>query len=168
MSGQLALLPAIKQLMEEVMSPPSPSFDDALEDGLAREAGILANAKKLALLAAGAASQKYMNSLADQQEIMADIADILIEIYALESALLRARKMGNNAIGIAATQYYAAHAISIIEPATKRVLAASAEGDMLRTQLAILRRLAKHDPADTIQIGRALARQVIDAGKYPI
>jgi butyryl-CoA dehydrogenase len=154
--------------MDEVMSPPSPSFDDTPEDALAREAGILANSKKLALLAAGAASQKYMNALADQQEIMADLADILIEIYALESALLRARKMSGNAIAVAATQYYAAHAISIIEPAAKRVLAASAEGDMLRTQLAILRRLAKHEPADTIQHGRLLARRAIDADKYPL
>ena len=99
---------------------------------------------------------------------MADLADSISEIFALESALLRARKMGNNAIGIAATQYYAAHAMTIIEPAARRVLAASAEGDMLRTQLAILRRLAKHEPADTIQVGRTLARQAIDAGKYPL
>jgi len=177
MTGQLALLPAIKQLMDEVMSPPAPSFDDA-PDELAREAGILANAKKLALLAAGAASQKYMANLADQQEIMADLADMLIEIYAVESALLRARKMtkGTNRVpqvyegdlGVLATQYYAAHAMTIIEPAARRVLAAVAEGDMLRTQLAILRRLVKHEPADTIQIGRELARQAIDAGRYPL
>jgi butyryl-CoA dehydrogenase len=177
MTGQLALLPAIKQLMDEVMSPPAPSFDDA-PDELAREAGILANAKKLALLAAGAASQKYMANLADQQEIMADLADMLIEIYAVESALLRARKMtkGTNRVpqvyegdlGVLATQYYAAHAMTIIEPAARRVLAAVAEGDMLRTQLAILRRLVKHEPADTIQIGRELARQAIDSGRYPL
>src|SRR5580698_8976889 len=177
MTGQLALLPAIKQLMDEVMPPPAPSFDDA-PDELAREAGILANAKKLALLAAGAASQKYMANLADQQEIMADLADMLIEIYAVESALLRARKMtkGTNRVpqvyegdlGVLATQYYAAHAMTIIEPAARRVLAAVAEGDMLRTQLAILRRLVKHEPADTIQIGRELARQAIDAGRYPL
>ena len=168
MTGQLPLLAAIKQLMDEVMSPPSPSFDDKEEDALAREAAILANAKKLTLLAAGAASQKYMANLADQQEIMADLADMLIEIYAVESALLRARKMGSNATAIAATQYYTAHAMTILEPAARRVLAAVAEGDMLRTQLAILRRLVKHEPADTIQIGRALARQAVEAGKYPL
>src|SRR5579884_3086556 len=85
MTGQLPLLAAIKQLMDEVMSPPSPNFDDAEPDALSREAQILANAKKLALLAAGAA----------KQEIMADLADMLIEIYAIESALLRAGKMGH-------------------------------------------------------------------------
>ena len=180
MTGQLPLLAAIKQLMDEVMSPPSPSFDDKEEDALAREAAILANAKKLTLLAAGAASQKYMANLADQQEIMADLADMLIEIYAVESSLLRARKMrvpqvrganlGNQetTLGVLATQYYTAHAMTILEPAARRVLAAVAEGDMLRTQLAILRRLVKHEPADTIQIGRALARQAVEAGKYPL
>ncbi len=168
MTGQLPLLAAIKQLMDEVMSPPAPSFDDAEPDALAREAQILANAKKLTLLAAGAASQKYMANLADQQEIMADLADMLIEIYAVESSLLRARKMGNNKTAIAATQYYTAHAMTILEPAARRVLAAVAEGDMLRTQLAIVRRLVKHEPADTIQIGRSLARQAVEAGRYPL
>jgi butyryl-CoA dehydrogenase len=109
-----------------------------------------------------------MANLADQQEIMADLADMLIEIYAVESSLLRARKMGSNATAIAATQYYTAHAMTILEPAARRVLAAVAEGDMLRTQLAILRRLVKHEPADTIQIGRALARQAVEAGRYPM
>src|SRR5579862_2065905 len=182
MTGQLPLLAAIKQLMDEVMSPPSPNFEDAPEDALAREAQILANAKRLALLAAGAASQKYMNNLADQQEIMADLADMLIEIYAVESAILRARKnsrvphvplsaaKGNvgTSLGVLSTQYYTAHAITIIEPAARRVLAAVAEGDMLRTQLAILRRLVKHEPADTIQIGRDLARLSVEAGRYPL
>src|SRR5581483_3708488 len=182
MAGTLPLMDAIKQIMDEVMSPPSPNFDDAEPDALSREAQILANAKKLALLAAGAASQKYMANLADQQEIMADLADILIEIYAIESALLRAGKMGhrtgvprvhtgdlgNSNVGVLATQYYTAHAMTILEPAARRVLAAVAEGDMLRTQLAILRRLVRHEPADTIQIGRTLARQAIEAGKYPL
>ena len=94
MSGQLPLLPAINKLMDEVMAPPSFSDpDEGPEDPLAREAGLLASAKKLALFTAGAASQKYMTGLADQQEVMADIADITIEVYALESALLRARKL---------------------------------------------------------------------------
>src|SRR5579884_1170222 len=92
MNGQLPLLAAIRQIMDEVMSPPAPNFDASGDDALGREAAILANAKKIALFCAGAASQKYMNALADQQEIMADLADIIIEAYALESALLRARK----------------------------------------------------------------------------
>jgi hypothetical protein len=76
--------------------------------------------------------------------------------------------MAGNGIAIAATQYYTAHGMTIIETAARRVLATVAEGDMLRTQLAILRRLVKHEPADAIQIGRDLARLAIDAGRYPL
>jgi alkylation response protein AidB-like acyl-CoA dehydrogenase len=167
MAGQLALLPAIKQIMDEVMSPPPPSFDESAGDELAREAAILANAKKAALFCAGSASQKYMNALADQQEVMADLADMIMEVYALESALIRARKM-RAPVGILATQYYAAYAMNVIEAATRRVVAAVAEGDMLRTQLAILRRLLKHEPANMIETARALAKLAIDTGRYPL
>jgi alkylation response protein AidB-like acyl-CoA dehydrogenase len=167
MSGQLALLPAIRQIMDEVISPPAPNFDASADDPLAREAAILANAKKVALFCAGSASQKYMNALADQQEIMADLADIIMEVYALESALLRARKSGMSAFGTLATQYYAARGVNVIEAAARRVVAAVAEGDMLRTQLAMLRRLLKHEPANTVESGRALAKMVIEAGRYP-
>jgi alkylation response protein AidB-like acyl-CoA dehydrogenase len=171
MSGQLALLPAIKQLMDEVMAPPAFGGGEDDSDPLAREAAMLANAKKLALFTAGSASQRYMTALAEQQEVMADLADIIIEVYALESALLRARKLAGQpggAIANAMVQIYAAHAFATVESAALRVLAAVAEGDMLRTQLAILRRLAKRVPADTIQLGRLVAQQVIEAGRYPL
>ena len=94
MAGQLPLMAAIKKLMDEVLEPPSFEDDaDHSDDPLYAEAQMLASAKKLALFTAGAASQKYMNALADQQEVMADLADIIIQVYALESALLRARKL---------------------------------------------------------------------------
>src|SRR6202012_4628228 len=109
MSGQLALLPAIKKVMDEVMAGPS---GDELEGTLAAERRLVENAKKLAMLIAGAASQKYMQKLADQQEIMGAIADIVIEAFAMDSALLRARKYvaahGEEKAGlvIAMTQVY--------------------------------------------------------------
>jgi len=172
-SGQLPLLPAINKLMDEVMAPPSFSdADSGPEDPLAREAAMLASAKKLALFTAGAASQKYMTALADQQEVMADLADIIMEVYALESALLRVRKLNaspnNSAAGnaISMTQIYAAHAFTVIERAARRIVAAVAEGDTLRVQLAILRRLVKHEPANTIQLSRAVASHVLQAGRY--
>src|SRR5271167_1563356 len=89
MSGQLALLPAIKKTMDEVMAGPS---GEELEGTLAAERKLVENAKKLSMLIAGAASQKYMQKLADQQEIMGGIADMVIETFAMDSALLRARK----------------------------------------------------------------------------
>jgi butyryl-CoA dehydrogenase len=169
MSGKLALMPAIKQLMDDVMAGPLEQEDR--EGPLAEEYALLASAKKLTLFAAGAATQKYMQQLADQQEVMGAIADMIIEVYAMESGILRADKMsakGNVEIPIAMARIYAEVAMEKIELAARRVIAAVAEGDMLRTQLTILRRLAKHDPVDTIGLRREIARHVIRAGKYAL
>ncbi len=170
MSGQLPLLPAIKRVLDEVMS--GPTMGEELEGPLAVERGIVANAKKIGLVAAGSASQKYMQALADQQEIVGAIADIIIEIYAMESCLLRARKLAArngeaaSALPVAMTQVYLASAMEKIEAAAKKVLAAVAEGDVLRTQMAILRRLAKYELFNTIELRQKIAQRVLEAGKY--
>ena len=161
MSGQLPLLPAIKKLMDEVMS--GPTTDD--REGPRK---LLAAAKKLALFAAGAASQKYMQALADQQEIVAALADCIIEVYAMESCILRAEKLKSNRQATAMTEYYAAKAMDRVELAARKVVAAAAEGDMLRTQMAIVRRLAKHEPPNTIALGREIARHMLDVGRYAL
>jgi butyryl-CoA dehydrogenase len=158
-SGQLPLLPAIKKLMDEVLSGPS---SEEFEGPLAEELKVVAQAKKIGLFAAGAASQKYMQAIQDQQEIMGAIADMVIEIYAMESALLRAQKSTAQA-AIVKTQVYLSQGIEKIETAARKVLAAIAEGDTLRTQLAILRRLAKHDPYNTIGLRQQIAREMVDA-----
>ena len=169
MSGQLALLPAIKKVMDEVMSGPS---GEELEGTLAGERKLVENAKKLAMLVAGAASQKYMQKLADQQEIMGGIADMVIEAFAMDSALLRARKyvevQGEQkaALVVAMTQVYLEGAFARLEAAAKKVVAAVAEGDMLRTQMAIVRRLAKHEPVNVIALQEKIAARVIETGKY--
>jgi alkylation response protein AidB-like acyl-CoA dehydrogenase len=170
LGGQLPLLPAIKKLMDEVMSAPGASDDR--QGPLAAERKLLASAKKISLFAAGAASQKYMAGLADQQEIVGALSNCIMEIYALESCILRAEKMiaakGEAAAryAIAMTQYYAAKAVDAIELSARKVIGAVAEGDMLRSQVAILRKLSKHDPANTVAIGRQIARHVIDTGRY--
>jgi len=170
MSGQLPLLPAIKRVLEEVMS--GPSMGEELEGPLAAERTIVAHAKKIGLVAAGSASQKYMQALADQQEVVGALADIIIETYAMESCLLRAQKLvqrngeAASALPIAMTRVYLATAMEKIEAATKKVLAAVAEGDMLRTQLAILRRLTKYELFNTIELRQKIAQRVIEVGKY--
>jgi alkylation response protein AidB-like acyl-CoA dehydrogenase len=169
MSGKLALMPAIKQLMDEVMA--GPVEKEEREGSLAEEYALLGNAKKLGLFAAGAATQKYMTQLADEQEVMGAIADMIIEVFAMESAILRAEKLsakGTAEIPVAMARIYASVAMEKIEMAARRVIATVAEGDMLRTQLAILRRLAKHDPVDTIALRRQVAQHVIRAGKYAL
>ena len=123
---------------------------------------MLANAKKLTLFAAGAASQKHMQDLQDQQEIMGALADCIIEVYALESCLLRSEKLGPAARHqIAMTKLYAGKAMQIIESSARKVIPAVAEGDMLRTQMAILRRFCKYEPSDTIGLGRQIARHTL-------
>jgi len=169
MSGKLALMPAIKQLMDEVMAGPTPKEDR--EGPLAEEHNLLASAKKLTLFAAGSATQKYMAKIADEQEVMGAIADMIIEVFAMESAILRAEKLagkGSAEIPVAMARIYAAEALDRIELSARKIIAAVAEGDMLRTQLTILRRLAKHDSADTIALRRQVAQHVIKAGKYAI
>jgi len=173
LSGQLPLLPAIKKLMDEVTKPPS--FDSGGDEGelLAREAEVLAAVKKIALFSAGVASQRFMTALQDQQEVMADLADIIMQVYALESALLRARKLtgaGHAAAQVSAsmTGLLADETMGLAEQAARRVLAACAEGDLLRTQLAILRRLARFTPADAVGLSRAVARHAIQLERYPL
>jgi len=172
MTGQLPLMPAIKKLMEEVLS--GPSSGEELEGALAEERKLVAQAKKLGLFAAGAATQKYMQAIQDQQEIMGAIADMTIETYAMESAVLRAQKIAESkgeaaaALPIAMTRVYLAQAMEKIESAARKVIAAVAEGDMLRTQLAILRRLAKHEPFNTIELRQQIAQRMIERGKYAL
>jgi butyryl-CoA dehydrogenase len=170
MSGQLPLMPKIKQVLDEVMA--GPSFGEGDDGPLAAERALVGNLKKIGLFVSGAASQKYMAGLADQQEVMGAMADMLIEGYMAESALLRTRKMveakgeAGAALPIAMTQVYLSTAMERIESAARRVIAAVAEGDMLRTQMAILRRLVKHDPFNVIGLRQQIAARVIDAGKY--
>jgi alkylation response protein AidB-like acyl-CoA dehydrogenase len=168
MSGKLALMPAIKTLMDELMA--GPVAKEERDGALAAEFDLLANAKKLTLFAAGTATQKYMTKLADEQEVMGALADMIIEVFTMESALLRAEKMERSAssMPVVLARLYAAKAMDKVELAARRVMGAVAEGDALRTQMAIVRRLAKHDPADSIALGREAARQMVKAGKYSI
>ena len=173
LKGELPLLAAIKSVMDEVMQPPSFDSGDESSEVLAREGETLAAIKKVALFAAGVASQRYMTALQDQQEVMADLADMISQVYALESALLRARKMaaakkGAAPAAAAMTSLLADESMGLVEHAARRVIAACAEGDMLRTQLAILRRLTKFTPADTVSLSRTIAKHCIDAERYPM
>ncbi len=177
MSGQLPLLPAIKKLMDEVLS--GPTAGEEIEGPMAEERKLVAQAKKLGLFVSGAATQKYMQAIQDKQEVMGAIADMTIEIYAMESAVLRAQKMvegvssskqgeASAALPIAMTRVYLTQALEKVEAAAKKVIADVAEGDMLRTQLAIVRRLSKHEPFNTIALRQQIAQKTIEAGKYTL
>ena len=166
-SGKLALMPAIKSVMDEVMAGPVAKQE---RDGLlAAEFELLASAKKLTLFAAGAASQRFTTRLAEEQEVMAALADMIMGVFTMESALLRAEKMAggpSQGTAVSLARLYAAQAMDTVELAGRKVIAAAAEGDALRTQMAILRRLAKHDPADAVAIGREIAAHMVRGSRY--
>jgi alkylation response protein AidB-like acyl-CoA dehydrogenase len=167
MQGRLALLPAIAKVMDEVMA--GPSAREEVSGPLGAEKLLLVSAKKLGLFCSGAASQKYPTNLQDQQEIMGALADILMEILVMESAILRAEKFaGRSKTAIALAQLAAARSFRIVEASAERILGATAEGDMLKTQMAIYRRLAKHDPINTVALGRAVAEEMIAAERYTL
>ena len=172
LGGKLPLLGAIKKLMDEVTQPPSFDSGSNDEEPLAREAEVLAAVKKIALFTAGVASQRFMAALQDQQEVMADLAEVIVQVFALESSLLRARKMGSSSaakgVSAAMTGLLAEEAMAVAEQAARRVLAACAEGDLLKTQLAILRRLARFTPADAVGLSRIVAKECIQRERYPL
>jgi alkylation response protein AidB-like acyl-CoA dehydrogenase len=169
MKGQLALMPAIKKLTDEIMSG---SAAEPLEGPLAQERTLVANAKKAGLMLAGAAAQKYMMDLENQQEILAAIADMVIEAFAMDSTVLRTQKLierngeARSQLAIAMTQVSLAQAIDKVEAGARKVVAAVAEGDMLRTQLVILRRLFKYEPYNVIALTQQIANRIVEAGKY--
>jgi butyryl-CoA dehydrogenase len=173
LSGKLPLLAAIKLVMDEVTEPPSLEGAASSGEPLAREAEILSKTRKITLFAAGVASQRYMTGLEEQQEIVADLADMISQVYALESALLRARKLAsaqrNSAEPAAAmTRLLADETMALAEQASRRVLAACGEGDALMTQLAILRRLARFTPADAVALSRTVAKHAFALERYPV
>jgi alkylation response protein AidB-like acyl-CoA dehydrogenase len=171
MSGKLALLPAATALMDEVLTPQMPSFDDD-DELLAAEARLAKNAKKVALMTLGTAAQKYMMALGEQQEILLGIADIIMDAYAMESAILRAQKLAASQGEEAAARYvdmtrvFCNDAVERIEARAKNTLAGMSEGDELRTLLAALRRFTKMTPMNTITARQRIADVLIGANKW--
>jgi alkylation response protein AidB-like acyl-CoA dehydrogenase len=171
MGGQLALSPAAMKLADEVLA--GPSFEETPEGVLAEEAKVVANSKKIFLQAAGGALQKFREKLADEQELIAALANIVMEIYAMESSLLRAQKAAQakgeaaSSAMIDAARVFIADAAERVDHEAKRALAAVHEGDMLTTQLAVLRRFGKRNAIDTIALRRRVAAAVQSQDRYP-
>jgi alkylation response protein AidB-like acyl-CoA dehydrogenase len=173
LSGNLPLLPAIQRVMDEVMEPAPLDGAGGTDVPLGRESEVLAAARKIALFAAGVASQRFRTELDQQQEVMADLADMISQIFALESALLRAQKIaragrGSAPVAAAMTALLAEETIGPAELAARRILAACGEGDALRTQLAILRRLARVVPDDSVALIRSVAQACVELERYPM
>lgn len=186
--GELPLIPAARKLQDELLSPPVtaglkastptsgvPTFRSASDlrsdDLMGDQKLAVAAFKKIALMALGLAMQRYGEEIAEQQEVLISIADIVMAVACSESALLRAISSAEASGSMApfhadAASTFINDAAWRIEAAARQALATMAEGDTLRTHLAALRRLLKVTPIDTVTRRRRIADETVRRGGY--
>ncbi|MBX7173755.1 MAG: acyl-CoA dehydrogenase family protein [Pyrinomonadaceae bacterium] len=168
MKGKLPLIQAAKALQDEIMNPQM-SFDDD-DSLLAMETKLAANAKKVALMILGTAAQKYMMDLQNQQEVLMNCADIIMQAYAMETAVLRAKKLaqkGNADRQIDMAQVFCNDAIQKIEASAKNTIAGMLDGDEAKMLLVALKRFTKNNnPINTIAARQRIADVMINANTY--
>ena len=165
LKGQLPLMAALGSLQSDLASITPPTFDGSTS--LEQEVWLVEAARKIGLMVAGLGVQKYGMAVEAEQEFLAGVADILIDTYAMESAILRARKYPSDLrrdLAIA----YTHDAMSRIETTARTLLASLSEGDALSAQLAVLRKLTRRDPVDTVHLKRRIAARVLEAGGYKV
>lgn len=171
MKNRLPVLAAAQKVAGELLTlRPKVESDDGK---LTLQKEMVEMSKKIVLLVAGAAVQKYMAKLADEQEILAMISDMIIEVFAMESALLRAlktmEKVGGEKAQIqkAMVQVYVHDGFYRLEGWARQAFSAISEGDTLRTQLSALKKLARFTPVNTVALRREVADYTIKMGRYP-
>ncbi len=157
--GELPLFDAAMKLQKELLEP---SFEEPVDKELAQLEGL----KKLALAVMGLAALKYGKKVEEEQEVLAVAADILIDVYAAESALLRARRLSDQVYAEMA-QLYLYQALDRAQAAALSILPRLAEGDDMRVLASAARRLTKHDPLDLVALRRRIAQVVLERGGYP-
>jgi hypothetical protein len=172
LKGRLDLLGAAQAIGKDLMTY-SPLAIELPDTPLALQEHMVRMIKKVALMVAGVAAQKFQQDLVKEQEVLAKIADIVIEIFAMESGLLRTLKMINN-VGaekaryhIAAVKVYVDETSPKIEQWAKEIIASVEEGDMLRTQLAGVKKLSRYQPINAIALRRIIADRIIELEAYP-
>src|SRR4051812_8070037 len=169
--GDLALIPAAKALQDELMGPPAmPSAGD--EGVLADERRAIDAFRRTALMVFGSARQTYAAKLTDEQDVLMPLADIAIDVYSAERAVLpahaaHARTVPRAALHLAAARVFLNDAALRIEASARQALAAMSDGDTLRTMLAALRRVLKVTPINTVAARRRLADETVSRGGYP-
>jgi alkylation response protein AidB-like acyl-CoA dehydrogenase len=171
MKGSIDLMTPAMAVQKELMAIPDLGTE---EEGLfAKEKKALSNLKKAGLMVAGAAVQKFMMKLSDEQEVLMNLADMLIEGYVAESTLLRVEKLiglrgeANCQIEKEMALIYLHHAIEKAQSAGRQAIYAFADGDELRLMLLGLKRFTKIDPYNLKEARRRVANHVIEKGEYP-
>jgi alkylation response protein AidB-like acyl-CoA dehydrogenase len=172
MKGTLDLMTPMTAVQKELMA--IPDFGSSEEEGVfAKEKKVLSNLKKAGLMVAGAAVQKFMTKLSEEQEILMNLADMMIEGYVAESVLLRVEKLigtrGEKATAIQKEMaiIYLHHAMEKAASAGKQAIMAFAEGDEQRLMLMGLKRFTKIEPYNLKNARRKVADYVIEKGEYP-
>jgi hypothetical protein len=173
MRGQLPLMDAVQQVIGNLLAPLAPltASDD---QPLQLEQQMLARCKQAALLCAGISVQTFQQELTEQQEILSFIADMAIELYAAESALLRTLKYLNGGDGksgtlrLDMTRSWCRELPDKIERLGTNALAASVEGDALAMPLAALKKLTRVTPVNGVVLKRQVATAIIEAERYPL
>ena len=167
--GQLGLVKAAQGVMAEILSGPSGNFDDPDQPWF-EEKRLVSNAKKVALMLLGLAFQKYMMELEKQQEILSALADVIIDVFAMESALLRTEKLNarpeSPAYDMCAVLLR--ESMAHIDLTARDLVAGCSDGDSLKTNMAVLRRFTKYEPVDAIAARRRIARRVLDTERYAV
>jgi alkylation response protein AidB-like acyl-CoA dehydrogenase len=167
--GRFPLVQAITKVTKELLDS-APLSDGGATDELSLTQSVLANAKKLALFLSGVAYQKFGDKLIEEQEIVASLSDIMIDVYLAESALLRTLKVrkhnGNSPVLVDLTLIFANEAVGRIELQARQALAAAAEGDELRAQLGLVRRLLRWVPLNAVALRRRIAKRLCEVGSY--
>jgi alkylation response protein AidB-like acyl-CoA dehydrogenase len=167
--GDLPIIAAARALQDELMGPPAqPVADDS---PLADERRAVEAFRKIALMVVGLALQTYGQKLSDEQEVLMLATDILIDVYAADSAVLRAtvastRKAPRATLQVDAARVFVSDAAIRIDGYARQALAAMTDGDNLRTVLAALRRLSKLTPVNTVMLRRRLADEAVARGGY--
>lgn len=168
--GELPIFQRAQKLMGDVLDP---SLGEEPGDGtFGGEKAAIRNAKKVVVAVLGAAAQKYHDKVQDEQEVLAAASDMIMDVYGAESGVLRTEKLivsrgeAECAVQIDAVRTFTNDALQRIEQNAKRALAALSEGDELRTMLAVLKRLTRFTPVNTIAARRRVADSLIEAGKY--
>jgi len=163
--GQLGLIPAVQAVLNETVKETTGS---ACAD---EEARLVRSAKKIALSMIGIAYHKYGAELDKRQEIVMNISDIVMEVFAMESSLLRSRKLaasgqGTNAANMCAV--FLREAMDRVEVSARNVIGASSAGHALRENMATLRGFANYDPLDGVALRRNIAGRLLAAGRYTV
>jgi alkylation response protein AidB-like acyl-CoA dehydrogenase len=166
--GEIGIIAAARALQDELLGPPA--LPAAADEGvLGDERRAVESFKKASLMGLGLAMQTYRDKLADQQEVLMHLADMLIETFAADSAVLRASAAGTSdrtALQVDAARVFVSDAGLRIEASARQALAIMAEGDALRTMTAALRRLFKAPPVNTAVLRRRIADEAVARGGY--